>query len=175
MAFLRHAPRHVHYTVAAAIEDPMTAMGWSDPQNTPLGATPLRFLREPPLSGGRTLGVDKVSAGLVTITMGDEPPPAEEEMGGPLSSQEYPIFVDIFMDTEGEATAVASDVRDILLGRFAGTKRIIPVVNQITQTPVDGWQIELDDIERGRPQHNFQIHWQVVKVTATTYFQEGQY
>lgn len=175
MVFLRHAARHVHYTVANAIEGAMTTMHWSDPAATPLGATPLRYVREPPLSGGRTLGVEKVSAGLVTITMGDEPPPVEEELGGPLSSQEYPIFVDIFMGTDGEATAVASDVRDILLGRFPGTKRIIPVVDQVTQTPVDGWKIELDDVERARPQHNFQIHWQVVKVTATTYFQEGQY
>jgi len=175
MAFLRHAPRHVHHTVANVIEAQMTALNWKDPSATPLGAPVLRFTREAPLAGGRTTGIDKISPGLVTITLGDELPSREEELGGPLSSQEYPIFVDVFMGTDGEATAVASDVRDILLGRFPGTQRSLDVIDQATGTPVDGWRIELDDVERARPNHNYQVHWQVVKVTATTYFNEVSY
>lgn len=175
MSYLRFAPRHVHRTVADVIESQMGVLNWTTDGATPFGAPALRFQREPALSGRAGQADQKISAGLVTITLGDETPPLDQELGGPLVSQEYPIFVDVFMGTDGEATSVASDIRDILLGRFPGTKRIFPVIDQSTGSPVEDWMIELEDIERARPSHSYQVYWQVVKATATCYFQEVRY
>lgn len=171
--FLRHASRHVHHTVANHIEGALAQLGWTDAATTPFGAPALKFQRTVALSGGR---VDtKIEPGLVSITLGDEFNPDMEEMGGPLARQDYPIFVDIFMDTDATALSVAVDVEDILLGRFEFAKRFIPVIDQALGQPVVGWQIELDDVERVRPDSTYQFYWQVVKVTAVTHFNEVAY
>lgn len=173
MTFLRHASRHVHQTMADHILNGLEELNWTDPMLTPLGAPAVRLQTTPALQGGR-LGAN-VAAGLVSVTLGNEFAPDLEEMGGPLSSQEYPVFIDMFMGTEGEALALACDIRDILLGRFEFAKRHLAVVDQVTSTSVPGWMIELDDVERVSPDHNYSLHWQVVKVTATTYYNEVTY
>jgi hypothetical protein len=171
--FLRHASRHVHATIAKHVKAGLTELNWTDPALTPLGASAVRFQTTSALQGGRP-GAG-VSPGLVSITLGNEAPPSEEEMGGPLHLQEYPIFIDVFMETEGECTALACDVRDILLGRFEFAGRVLPVVDQVTSTDVPGWILELDDVERMSPEHTFSIQWQVVKVTASAYYNEVVY
>lgn len=113
-----------------------------------------------------------VKPGQVYVSLGPEFSPTDEELGGPLVSQEYPIFFDIFMDSEAAALALANDIRDWLLARLDGSSRAIPVVNQFTSAEVDGWLLELDDVERRRPDAAAPLHWQVVNVTATALFQE---
>lgn len=170
MVFLRHASRHVHATVANHVKAGLTELGWDDAATTPLGAPAVSVQTTAALTGGR---VDKkVTAGLVSITLGNEFAPDPQELGGALFLQEYPIFIDVFMGTEGETTALACDIRDILLGRFEFAGRSIPVVDQVTSTPVDGWRIEFDDVERTTPENTYSLFWQVVKVTAATYYPE---
>lgn len=166
--YLRHATRHIHHTVADHIEEQLTILGWMG------GAGPVPF-NSAPVVVRRTSGPAKdVEAQQVRISIGDEQHPTSLELGGPLTEQELPIFVDIFMDSDGTAVALACDVRDILLGRVGG-KRSLPVIDQVNDTPVPGWRIELDDVVRVTPEHVLAMHWQIVKVTAVTRFAEVAY
>jgi hypothetical protein len=97
----------------------------------------------------------------------------EQELGGPLHSQELPFFVDCFMDKDAHALALATDVRDILRGRFAGSKRSLPVMDY-TDAPAaeaPGWRIEFQDIEREQI-YRIPIYWQTVRATAFIEFPE---
>lgn len=175
MTWLRHAGRHVHHTVANYVEAQLTDLSWLDPANVPFGAAaaPVTIIRTPAIIGGK-LGTDIV-AGTLAITLGDEFQPDMEELGGPLASQEYPIFFDVFQLTDAAALALASDIRDILLGRLPGTQRWHPVINQATGGEAVGWQLEIEDVERVSPDNRLALPWQVVKATATCYFPEVIY
>lgn len=173
MAFLRHAARHVHHTVANYVTANLTALDWLTPDETPFGA-PLVEVRTSKAITGGTLG-KTTKAGVVAVTLGNETTPDPEELGGPLTSQEYPLFIDIFQDTEATTLALATDIKDICLGRFPGATRYLPVIDQATSLAVPGWRIELDDVERVEPDSNFALFWQVVKVTAIAYFPEEVY
>lgn len=172
MTWLRHAPRHVHRTVFDHIEAQLASLGWSVEATTPFGAPPVTMIDAPVVDGDQIR--KQAKAGTVFVTLGDEPAPSEEELGGPLHSQEFVIFLDVFMDAHSHAVALASDIRDILLGRIGG-KRILQVVNQITGDPHPGWVIELDDVERSMPEQKLALHWQVVKVTARVFYPEEVY
>lgn len=170
MTYLRHASRHVHHSVANYLQDQLDELGWSDPEVTPFGATPATLIRTPAIVGE---SLDKkVTAGTVAITLGDEYGPDHEEMGGPLHAQEYPLFIDIFQSTSAEALALASDIRDVFLGRLPGTQRWLDVTNQVNDRVVPGWKLEFEDVERVQPETVMPLRWQVVKVTAVAYFPE---
>lgn len=171
MTYLRHAPRHVHHTVANHIAERLTAMGWTDATTTPFGAKPAKVIKVPAIAGSQLIA-DRVTAGTVAITLGDEYGPDLEEMGGNFTSQDYPIFVDVFQDTDASALALASDIRDIVLGRAAGSRRWLDVIDQSTKATVPGWKIELDDVDRVSPETAMPLRWQVVKVTAVAYFND---
>lgn len=171
--FLRHAARHVHYTVADYIEAQLADLDWTTEGSTPFGATALTFQRFPAVTGDPTKA--QIAPGTVAITLGNELAPDPQELGGPLTLQEYPIFVDVFMEKDAEAVAVATDVRDILLGRLPGTHRFLDLVDQLTDLPVPGWKIELDDVQRVRPDSVLPVHWHSVHVAANAYFNETVY
>lgn len=174
MTFLRHAARHVHKTVFDYLDDALDDLGWKDSSTTPFGATPVTLISRPVVMGDR-LDDALVKPGLMAVTLGDEHPSEMEEVGGPLSAQEYPIFVDLFQDNEAVATALATDVRDIFMGRFSGTTRFLTVKDGATGLAVPGWTMEFEDIMRVRPETALPYYWQVVKVTATAYFPEVVY
>lgn len=174
MTFLRHSARHVHRTVVNYLTEQLDALGWLDDTTTPFGAPPLtiRDVSVLPSDGSMPAAIQP---GMVTITLGDEDDSIDQELGGPLAASEHPIFVDIFMDSDAAALAVALDVRDICKGRLPNTTRFLPVIDQVTSTPVDGWKIELTDIVRAKPDSPLKVHWQVVKVTAYVEFPEETY
>jgi hypothetical protein len=176
MTWLRHAGRHVHHTAANYLSAQLEALGWTaaDAAERPFGGTQVVMWTKPAILAEGAL-VDQVAAGVLAITLGDEAYPQMQEMGGPLSTQEYPLFVDIFHDTEETTLALATDVRDIFMGRLPGTQPFLDVVNQANQVSVPGWRMEFEDIERVRPESKIRLHWQVVKVTATTFFPEERY
>ena len=175
MTYLRHASRHVHHTVANHLKARLDALGWTNAATTPFGATAARVIKTPAVVG--TQLASTITAGTVAVTLGDEYGPDLEEMGGSMTSQEYPIFVDVFQDTDAAALTLANDIRDIFLGRITGSQRWLNVINQSTQQPVPGWKLELDDVDRVSPETAMPLRWQVVKVTAVAYFadvlQEG--
>jgi hypothetical protein len=173
MAYLRHASRHVHHTVANYIADNLATLGWTVEGSVPFDSPVVKIWKSSAIIAG---GLDRnVVPGTVAINLGNEPMSDPEELGGPLSSQEYPIFADVFQDKESTCLALANDIKDIVMGRLPGTRRGMPVINQMTALAEPGWWIELEDIERVKPESNFALHWQVVKVTATTYFNEVRY
>ena len=174
MTFLRHSGRHVHKTVADYLLAQLTALGWTDPDTTPFGATPVTLITRPVVMGNN-LDRETITAGLVSVTLGDELLTEMEELGGPLAAQGYPFFVDIFGDNEAVTTALATDVRDIFMGRFAGTARWLKLFDGATGDQVEGWSMEIDDVERVRPETTQPVFWQTVKFTATCYFQEVVY
>lgn len=173
MTFLRHAGRHIHKTVLDYLDVQLTALDWRSATNSPFGATPITMISRPVVMGDRL--DEAIKPGVVAVSLGDELASTMEEVGGPLAVQEYPFFIDIFQDNEATAVALATDVRDIFMGRLPGTKRFLPVKNGATGATVPGWQIEFEDVERVRPETAMPYHWQVVKVTATTYFPEVVY
>lgn len=170
---MRYSSRSIHQSVANELTDQLGAIGWTSEGQTPFGAPKLRITTHTP----RPHQTDQasISAGAVVITLGDNIDADPQEMGGPLSMIEYPIFVDIYMDKDAHALAVAQDVTDIFAGRVPGTSRFLPVIDLTTGYAAPGWLIELTDIERTRPVHDLKVHWQVVKVTASTYFPEVAY
>lgn len=173
MTFLRHASRHVLHTVANHVDTQLGVLGWTTPGSVPFDSPVVKVRRTAAIAGG-TLG-KTTQAGTVAVTLGNEFSPDPQELGGALSSQDYPIFVDVFQDTEATTLALATDVKDILLGRLPGAARYLPVIDQSTGLAVPDWTIELDDIERVEPDYNFALFWQVVKVTAVAYFPEVIY
>lgn len=170
MTYLRHSTRHVHHTVIKYLREQLTALNWiGSEETTPFGATPVELFTVHPPEWKQD---QKLQAGKVAITLGNEVMSTLEEMGGPLTSVEIPIFVDIYMDDESIALALALDVRDIFHGRLPDSVRWLPVLDfaESPPTAVEGWTLEFDDITRVRPDDS--IVWQVVKVTALTYFPE---
>lgn len=173
MEYLRHATRHVHHTVANEVQAQLTELGWMTDGEVPFGATKVTMIRTPAFVGS-TLH-KSITAGVLAVTVGDEFMPTMEELGGPLSVQEYPLFFDVFQDSDAAAVALASDIRDILLGRLPGTRRFLDVINQVTGQVVPGWKLEFDDIDRTSPNLTAPLNWQVVKATAVAYFPEVAY
>lgn len=173
MTFLRHAPRHIHQSVIDYVTAQLTTLGWFTEGDVPFGLPPLTIVEARPFVGGML--DNRIVAGCVAITLGTELPPSMEELGGPLASQAYPIFCDVFMEGESAALAVATDIRDAFLGRHATSKTSIAVTNQVTDTAEAGWKIYFSDVERVAPEHTFPLSWNSVHVTAETYFQEVLY
>lgn len=173
MDYLRHAARHVHHTVASEVQAQLTDLGWFTDGQVPFGATVVDMIRTPAFVGG-TLG-KSIHPGTLACTVGDEFAPAMEELGGPLATQEYPIFFDVFQDSNAAAIAEASDIRDILMGRLPGTHRFLDVINQANGQVVPGWKLEFEDVIRVSPDIAVPIAWQVIKATAVAYFPEVAY
>lgn len=169
MTHLRHASRHVHQTVADHLRDGLGSLNWFGP-SVPFGEEPIRLETTKAFRGDQLR--EEIAAGSVYVTLGSEPHPLMQEMGGPLAAQEYPFFVDVFMDAEAVTRALSCDIRDLLLGRFAGFGRGVKVVDQGTGTPVEGMTLSFDDIERVEPEHTLPLHWQAVHATAVVHFNE---
>jgi hypothetical protein len=172
MTFPQYVARNVQHTVKNAIEDKLEDLGWMG-DSVPFGAKPVRMVTSPVLRGDQL--VPNTIGGTVAVTLGTEFAPDMEEMGGPLASQAYPIFIDVLQDEYATALNLATDIRDILLGRLPGTKRWIDLIDQSDQSTIAGWQLELDDVERSTPPTSLPLHWQVVKVTAIAHFLEESY
>lgn len=171
MSYLRHASRHIHHTIADAIEGLLDDLHWTstDAALRPFGAGQVVVKR----TGGVTDKDRKIAAGEVFVTIGGEAMPETLELGGPLTQQEIPVFVDILMAEDAHAVCLAADVRDALLGRIASVPRVLPVVDQTTGTAVPGWRISFEDVERVVPDQVLALHWQIVKVAAIVEFQES--
>jgi hypothetical protein len=176
MSYLRHASRHVLASVMLTVQDGLDTLGWMDAGTLPFGskyAAVVHFSDAPAIAGDKL--ADEVAAGLVAVTLGPEFPVDMDELGGPLARQDYPIFFDVFQPEYATTTALANDIRDILMGRVAGTNRYVVIKDQTDDSTVLGWTCELTDVEIVRPELRLPLHWQVVKVTAEVHFPEVQW
>lgn len=174
MTFLRHASRHVHQSMVDMLTAQLTTLGWASDQ-PPFGADPIQIITTRPFAGTRLSEHIGTTGTTVVISLGSELVPDQQELGGALASQDYPFFIDVFSDKEAIGLAVATDIKDILLGRLPGTHRFLTVVDQVSGTDVPDWQVEINDVERVSPEHDFPLQWFAVHATATAYFPEEVY
>lgn len=172
MTWPQYLARNVQHTVKNVIEEQLETLGWIG-DDVPFGAKPVHMITSP-INRGDQLA-PTVVAGTVAVTLGEELARVMEELGGPLASQEYPIFIDILQDEHATALNLATDIRDTLLGRLPGTQRWIDLIDQSNNTAIVGWRLELDDVVRSSPLTPLPLHWQVVKVTAIAHFQEESF
>jgi hypothetical protein len=165
MTYLRHSSRQAHQSVIDYITNGLDALGWTDPDNTPFGATTVAILDGFPDEFDETKVLDP---GMMVITIGDEDSAREEELGA-LKSIEIPIFIDCFQDTDGIALALACDVRDILEGRFQGTLNWSHVYDYTNGEPFpSGYTVEFEDTTRERIKNR----WHVIKTSAIMFFND---
>ncbi len=165
MAYLRHSTRHAHQSLIDYLKYRLELLNWTDPDNVPFGSPAVVIKSGFPDEWDTNSVLDP---GMLVITVGDEAPAREAELG-PLASIEIPFFVDCFMDTDGVALALSCDVRDILTGRFAGTKASLPVYDYSDGEPFEsGYVMEFEDTERDRVKNK----WHVVKTSAIMYFND---
>src|SRR3954468_164793 len=115
-SWLRFSNRHIHATVVDYLTTQPDAWDWLK-TSPPLGANPITLQTYLP----KESELKDIQAGTVAVTLGDEDDAVDEEMGGPLHSQDLPIFIDIFQEQDGHALSLASDIRDIFRGRLSGT------------------------------------------------------
>lgn len=170
MTYLRNQSRLVHETVYRHIKHHLGQLGWLTEGSVPYGSIPLNVMSIMP---PEYENVSKLEPGTAVVSIGPRFNTEDQEMGSDLVVQEYPIFFDVFMDKEAVADAVADDVFDILKGRLPGTAQALKVWD-FTQAPpqaVDGWRIELTDLETD---HGPNVrNWSIVRVTAQLEFMDS--
>lgn len=172
MTFLRHASRAVHQSMVGYMTQQLTALDWIGPSSeVPFGAAPVK-IQPVPAFIGNNIDPAIVVPSTVAINLGHEPKPVMGEVGGPLAYQDFPFFFDVFSDKAAICTALANDIRDILMGRFAGQTRFLTITDPISQTVRTDWSVELMDIELVRPEHTFPLAWISVHATAMANFSE---
>jgi hypothetical protein len=156
MAWLRHSIRHIHRSVYEHILSNMRDLGWEENAPGPFGASPTQFLSAYPKEFDPATA--RFEPNKVAIICGGEGPDEEIELGGVVKQFELPFICDIYADTWSVAVALSCDIRDILLGRFAGCRMVIPVYEWVTDPPTEreDWRAEFGSVARqpveGRPE-----------------------
>lgn len=173
---MRHLSRHLQSTVQDHVLRHLTELGWvGAPATVPFGALPVTFQKVAP----REEQLASITPNLVAVSFGRQTDDEEEEMGGPLISQEHVFFVDIYAENEGIGLALSEDVRDLLVGRASyGTRppsRYVTLENYSTSppTPVPGFKGEFTDVLRtpaDRVIGNYS--WQVVSGSISLFLFE---
>lgn len=166
---LRFRPRHVHKTIADHIEAELVDLGWV---NTPVnfGTTPVTFREFEP--DEPTL----IDVNTVAITLGDELPDAELELGGRLLETKFVLFVDVYAANHSIARSICSDVKNVICD--------LPLTLLDYTTDDDGVAtaerifIPRDSVLVERPDgtadaKDYRRTWRVVKATVEVTFQDG--
>lgn len=163
---MRFRSRHVHKTVADAIEAELTALGWvNSPVN--FGTTPATFLEFQPDVAGV-----KILPNTIAITLGDEPPITDVELGDGIVSLDYPVFVDIYGEKRSISLSIASDVKDYLQDRYM---TVLDYSGTTPATTTEYIEIDRDSVLMDTPaqvaaSQDIRRNWIVVKAMVTVYF-----
>ena len=167
---MRFRPRHVHKTIADHLEAELGTLGWvSEPIN--FGATPVTFREFEPDEPNPV----EIKPNTVSITLGDELPDAELELGGRLLSTKFVLFVDVYGENSSVARSICSDVKDVLVDLpltvldFTTSGSGVPTSERIF--------IERDSVLVERPDgsadaKDIRKNWRVVKATVEVTFQD---
>lgn len=157
---MRHIPRHVLQTCTDQVQTILEATGWvTDPVNFGQPAATVES-GQPPLYGQVALP----AGNAVHVSLGDEPPTDEEELGGHLESVNFPLFVDIFGTSHTIATAIAADIKEAL------RNRLLIIFDYAEQADSDHL-IEFQHVAVETPQVSVNVdarRWRVVKAIAHT-------
>lgn len=169
MTFLRHSARVVQKTIEDHLTAQLATLSWTT-AGTPFGLEPVVVQRHTPQDYETWKAL---SPGRLAISFGEEESPLDEELGGPLHSHTLAVFVDVYMATDAHALALASDVRDALLGRLPGSQRVLTMLDPVSSVPVDGWSLEIESVTMGRMEG--ELNWYVVTAVYRVYFPESRY
>jgi hypothetical protein len=151
---LRHSARHVHRTLYDHVTSALAELEW----------TTTGLFSQPPLVVFDVLPKNwqpdaQLQNSHAAISIGDEKPTTDEELGGPLVMSWWPLFFDCYFEDDPVSLACANDVRDILMGRFPGfaDKTGLPVYNYgvTPRQVVDGWRVYLRNVEIERVKHGW--------------------
>lgn len=163
---LRFRYRMVHKTVADYVEAELADLGWvNDPVN--FGTTPLTLVEFQPDEAGKVVAVNTVA-----ITLGDEPPAEDEELGDGIRSISFPVFVDIYGANQAIALSIASDVKTL----FEDVAMPVTDFSTVVPGPSEEYlQFDKDDVEVERPTAalgatDFKRYWRVVKALAVVHY-----
>jgi hypothetical protein len=163
---IRHRSRHLRATIKNKTVAELTTLGWIDKNLGPINfnADPIVVLDYQPDERGEI-----ITTNTVAVSIGDVINDVDEEMGAGLRSAWYPVFIDVYMDTQALSDAVCDDIRDIF------DTRVFPLVNQIDQTDTDQ-QIEIEEvIGPDRPAasgaaEQFKRYWRVMRLGVRLYY-----
>ena len=164
---LRFRVRHVHKTIADYLEAELADLGWvNEPVNC--ATVPMTFLEFQPDEAGKT-----IAANTVAITLGDEPPALDIEMGDGLREIAFPVFVDVYGANQSIAASIASDIKSLLEDRYMP---VLDFVTSATGTPTsERIELDKDDVSIEKPDaaagaQDFRRFWRVVKTTARVHY-----
>ena len=158
---IRHFGRHLYQSVYDRLNEGLTGLGWM--ADGGFKTTPVRMQTYVPDETGAALAPN-----LVAVTLLDEGPELEAEMGDLLVMIEPSFAVDIYGENQAVALAIAEDVKDILRGRISGYTRIIPVYDY-SQDPkqlLEGvWAENYQVVRLPSQRTELRRQWQVVRWT----------
>jgi hypothetical protein len=135
---MRHRTRHVHQTVVQHLQGQLAAMGWTQaPVN--YGTTPVAVQSVEPYGEGAV----QPDGNLVAITLGEESPDEEEQLGGGLLTASWMLYVDVIGASIPVSVAIADDMK-------AALKNQAIELRDFTSSPagiaVPGAHVEFDEV-----------------------------
>lgn len=167
---LRFAIRHITQTVYDFTVSGMTALGWTG-GTPPFGSAPIQFQNHPVSDN---LDASRLQPNMVAVFPGVESSLEGMELGGPLVTQPVPFFAEIYGENAGVSLSIASDIRDIWMGRRGVS--VLEVLDYTQDPPVvvPNWYVDLGvNVERGPLQGRY--NFQVVTSFSEVVHSEGSY
>lgn len=173
---LRFRYRHVHATLFDYVRAQLIELGWgnaalpaTDPVNLAVnfGTAAATYIDNQPDEAGIA-----VQPNTIAVTLGDEPPAEDLELGGGLIEVAFPVYVDVYGANQSIAVSIASDVKAILEDRF------LTVCDYTARPPAPTDEVialDKEDIDVSRPQaalgsQDFKRYWRVVKASARVHY-----
>lgn len=167
---MRHLARHVAKTVADRLLSELTTLGWvNDPRV--FNASPVQVRNVDP----HDVNTSQQEPNLVAVWIDDEGPTSAAELGGGLADVLLALDVHLWADNPSVASALASDIKDILRGL------VLPVTDyaQTPAAPSATAQLEVDEDEVTivRPvgsvtAADFKRNWRIVSTVTRVHLTE---
>lgn len=176
---LRFRYRHVHATMFDYVKAQLVTLGWGDAHlgdNDPANASvnfatvPATYIDFQPDEAGA-----KIEANTIAITLGDEPPTEDWELGGGLREIEYVTFVDIYGANQAVAQSLASDIKDLFDDVYLHVKdhTTSPATDTVEQIELDKEDCFVEKPAAALTAQDFKRYWRVVKTITRVYTPGG--
>lgn len=164
---IRFRSRHLHATFYDDVRANMITLGWSTPPIN-FGTVPVTVTDFTPDERNT-----QVATNTVAVSLGDFGDDDDEELGaalGGLRGAIYNIYIDVYMAEQSLSLAICDDIRDMFVDR------VLPLIDQITETPVPNTYIEIESIlgpEKPSAQvgaEQFKKYWRTMRIDARLYY-----
>jgi hypothetical protein len=161
--------RLIHNNIYDLIVDGLTDLGWLDTDREHEPVT---------VRADQVDNDEKVAPNIVTVTVEDD---VEEpmEMGSNLVEKNWSFYVDVYAEDDILALHLATDIVDVLNGRFTQTvSRMGPDVTiydltQSAATPIPVCTVEIVHVEQNKSrfaERPWQKYWRVVSFTVVDHY-----